>query len=124
MQTHHHPSALQHPEHPGLHHKPSAARHHRPLPRMPALDKRPLHRTKRRFPFLRENLRDGFFLLPLNLVIAVDHVKAELVRHGPAHGALARAHESNEVEIDVRCVHHVTSDETHRPPPCQTPKSL
>ena len=124
MQAHDDALALQQREHPGLHHEPSAAGNYGALSRVPTLDKRSLQHAKCRFPILRKDLRDRFFLLPFDLVIAVHHVKAQLVGHGPAHGALARAHKSNDVEIDVRCIHRVRSHETHRPAHCQTPKSL
>ena len=72
----------------------------------------PLHDAERGFTLLGENFSDGFPLQPFNGGIAVDHREAELVRNRPADGGLARAHEADQVEVDVRCVHRVRSHET------------
>ena len=56
-----------------------------------------------------EAFRDGLAHLALDVVVAVDALEAESLRDRPAHGRFARAHEADQVEIDVRGIHRASS---------------
>ena len=91
---------------------------------MPAVDELPLHRPKRRLPQLRKNLRNILPRHPLDLVVAVDAVESHPLRHGPPHGAFARAHEPDQIEINVLGLHRVCRAGKRPPPSLPTSKML
>ena len=78
-------------------------------------DKLPLEHPKRRLALLRKKIRDRPALPPLDLVVAVEQVEPQFLGHGASHGGFARAHESDEVEIDVRHA-HPSAQATASPP--------
>ena len=84
----------------------------------PLLDELPLQRPEGRLALPGEDLRHRPALLALNLVVAVQRLKAEPHRDRAAHGRLARAHEAHKVEIDVRLRH--AASEAAAPDQCKT----
>src|SRR5690606_27363957 len=77
-----------------------------------------LHDPERRLALLRKDLRDRATGLEFNLMVAVHQLKAQPPGHQPADRALAGAHEADQVEVDVRSVHHAPTGNGHpRPMP-------
>src|SRR5260221_177435 len=65
--------------------------------------------AKRRFPIGVENIRDGAAGAGLDRLVRVEVIEVQHVGHKPAHGRLARAHETDERDVDelagvVHCV--------------------
>ena len=56
--------------------------------------------AKGRLAVLRKNLRDAFAGARFDEFVGVEEFKAQLFRHQPADGGLARAHEPNQGQID------------------------
>lgn len=63
--------------------------------------------AKSRFTVFLKNIRNGPARARLNQFIRVEIIEVQLISHQPSHGGLARAHETNEREIDevARVVH-------------------
>ena len=73
-----------------------------------------------RFAVLVKNVRDGPARARLNQFVRVEIIEMQLVGHQPAHGRLARAHETDEREIDEVAVvvhgHGLTDFRARRTP--------
>src|SRR5690606_17256832 len=63
--------------------------------------------TKSWFAFLRENVRNGFLLLALDLVVAIQHPETDFLSNRASHGGFAGAHKTHQVKVNVGRVHHV-----------------
>ena len=67
-------------------------------------DDLPFERAKGRLAVGLENIRDGAARARLNQLVRVEIIEMQLVGHEPADGGLARAHETDEREIDDAAV--------------------
>jgi len=82
MQADHHSAGPQQVEHARLDHQAAAAGHHRSPCRMAVLDELPFPGAKRRLALVGEDLRHRPVLQPFDLVVAVQRLETEAVRHG------------------------------------------
>ena len=76
---------------------------------MATLNEGSLHLAERGLPVLGENIGDPLSLEPLDLMIAIERGKTQLLGDGAADRRFPGTHEANNVEIDVCRIHRVRS---------------